>query len=347
MNYEEGRILELERRVGLLQLDLFNVAQSLAQSSQYIKQAFPLGGACWITFAFTVTDSVTSADIVGAAVDVFDSGSVLVASGVTDSSGFCSLAVFVIDTYTYSVSDSGYTTATGSCPSVLCGDVDAIPVSLVPSSCSVTFTGHLEGCNSFVIIGSVVTAFTHPGGVSIGSGTSNGSGDFSITGSMPVADTSIDIQVTSTRYDPVVGNFAASCGSNSLGTITATPSASYVCNNFCDNTLGVDVLLSFHGGATDSVLSYDGTNWVGVSSQQAGIGFTATYTWDGASSLTVANWHYAPSGIPIMYLVGGGTLPLSSSTCPSHRFLGVFSGTISGRVPPITLAFDISDGILP
>jgi hypothetical protein len=85
---------------------------------------------CTITFNFTVTDSSSGSALSGATVKVLSSTGSVVATGTTDGSGKVSLVVSGVDSYTYSVADSGYTTGTGNLPPASCGDTTSMPVTL-------------------------------------------------------------------------------------------------------------------------------------------------------------------------------------------------------------------------
>lgn len=148
MTSEESRVLELERQLLLLNADLKGLSQRASYVAQWMRWV-PVGG-CTITVTFTVTDSGTGSPVSGATVDLISSGSVDLATGTTDGSGLATLTTSTEDTYTYSVSKTGYATATGTVGAGHCGDTldvtaaltAAIPSVCCPSGLPTSFTIH-------------------------------------------------------------------------------------------------------------------------------------------------------------------------------------------------------------
>jgi hypothetical protein len=265
VNYRETRILAVERRFNDLDNTLRGTRQAIYALRQRVAIAnLGLGGVgCAITYNFTVTDSSSAAALSGATVKVLSSTGSVVATGTTDGSGKVSLVVSGVDSYTYSVADSGYTTATGTL-SATCGAIVAVPVAMSVAGCTTTFTGSvITSCNSSPVPSGAVTITDRTTGAVYYTGTTDSSGNFSGTWTS-ASGANTDIKVTSADglRSYTLAGVAQTCSSSAVYNLT--PNWLFCGGDDIPNTLHGSYSLGFGSGTVTLTGTSCSRNGVGT-----------------------------------------------------------------------------------
>jgi hypothetical protein len=258
-------------------------------------------GACIIEWDFTVTDSVTHVPISGATVDVLDSLGAIVATGTTNGAGEVTLFVFKDDTYSYTVTETGYTSAMASL-SGTCGDIVAVPVALAAIICVVEFDFTVTDAQTGSPIAGAATGITDIG--SITSCTTNGSGNCAVFASH---SGTFHYGTSATGYVTAGGTMSGSCGG-----MTAVPVA---LGQTCSVTV-TGTITSHPTGASAISITVSGTDFGGTPFSHTGFTtlpapYSITFTAEAPLAATVVF-----SLIPSAFVFGtvSATLNCGSNT---------------------------------
>lgn len=182
------------------------------------------------------------------------------------------------------------------------------------TSCTTTF--NVRGCNGLNYQGATVSIYDHSGGTLLASGTTNSSGNATLT----FAVSSFPYWLTiagSARLSSVAQNFSQ-CGGTA--TFTLTPAAGYACIGGCvlpvATTLFASLTCGLHCNSIVNItLTYN----------------SSTNQWSGSSGTTGVEVSGAPGNQPTV-LFSGGPCPFTPSytiTCPPS-FNITFDGTTIG-----------------
>lgn len=208
----------------------------------------------------TVNVKCNSTNISGATVTISQGGTTY-ATGTTNGSGnFSTTALPSAGTYDVAVSKTGFASYTGTF-SYSCS---SITVNVTIASTSNVITGTISGCGS-VLSGVLVTA--DQGGPSLGTATTDGSGNFSLTLSS-WSGGSVNLTGAKLRYANLTGiTTPSACAiTSSSGSRTMTPSSAYTCHPGCFPGLPVDknTTCTFDGQTVTMTYSSIRNGWVGT-----------------------------------------------------------------------------------
>ena len=221
--------------------------------------------------------------------------------------------------------------AIGQAAWALWGDISLTGGTSAPMTCTASYSGTIEGCNSSALAGVLVTITNHATSAVLGTATSDGSGNFGGSITIPMAGLNVD--VTASGCAPY--NVNMTCGGNALGTFAPGPGSGFVCATGCINpiptTLTVtDSLYGTFAATYASGGSPGATFWTG----------SATVNYPGASGCS------AVTGITIFYhleCTSAGAWVSSvdysgngSTSCPQTTGAGlvVTHTTVSSACPP-------------
>lgn len=212
------------------------------------------------TGTVTVNVKCNSTNISGATVTISQGGTTY-ATGTTNGSGnFSTTALPSAGTYDVAVSKTGFASYTGTF-SYSCS---SITVNVTIASTSNVITGTISGCGS-VLSGVLVTA--DQGGPSLGTATTDGSGNFSLTLSS-WSGGSVNLTGAKLRYANLTGiTTPSACAiTSSSGSRTMTPSSAYTCHPGCFPGLPVDknTTCTFDGQTVTMTYSSIRNGWVGT-----------------------------------------------------------------------------------
>lgn len=199
---------------------------------------------------FTILDNCSSAAISGASVTLKDSGGTTVGTATTNGSGQCCIGVSKKDTYSATITASGYCDATDAGIVVnACVNTYGQTVRMFPT----TVVVHATGCCGAALPGASVTITQ---GGTISSGTTDSSGNVTLTA--PCTGT-YTVTVSKTRF---VTN-STTAGANSCSVVVSlAPDTGYVCVGCADPIPTTLSGTSATGGAF--TLTYDGVaSWFG------------------------------------------------------------------------------------
>jgi len=224
---------------------------------EYVFQSVKYG-TC--TGTVTVNVKCNSTNISGATVTISQGGTTY-ATGTTNGSGnFSTTALPSAGTYDVAVSKTGFASYTGTF-SYSCS---SITVNVTIASTSNVITGTISGCGS-VLSGVLVTA--DQGGPSLGTATTDGSGNFSLTLSS-WSGGSVNLTGAKLRYANLTGiTTPSACAiTSSSGSRTMTPSSAYTCHPGCFPGLPVDknTTCTFDGQTVTMTYSSIRNGWVGT-----------------------------------------------------------------------------------
>lgn len=204
--------------------------------------------------------------------------------------------------------------------------------------CCATFSiaGIAHGCNASLNSGVSITVKGHTSGTTIGTASSNGSGVYSVTGTLPGADTAVDVISTKTGYATLTSTFSVTSGANTGKNFTMTVGTGYVCVVPCNDPVRTPFFLSDPFYGTMTTLSTTGVHGTQAALPFAGdavvpCGARAArcdYTFSGNTLGVVA--FAAGTACPGTVLGStGGNLPITAHSCGAG---GAFTATFSGVV---------------
>lgn len=225
---------------------------------EYVFQSVKYGSSC--TGTVTVNVKCNSTNVSTATVTISQGGTTYATGSTNGSGNFTTTALPAAGTYDVSVSKTGFATYTGTF-SYSCS---SITVNVTIASTSNVITGTISGCGA-VLSGVLVTA--DQGGPSLGTATTDGSGNFSLTLSS-WSGGSVNLTWAKLRYANLTGTTTPSaCAvTTSSGSRTMTPSSSYACHPGCFPGLPVDKNTTCTFDGQTVTMTYDGfrNGWAGT-----------------------------------------------------------------------------------
>ena len=257
---------------------------------EYLFQSSSVAASC--TGTVTVNVKCNSTNVASATVTISQGGTTYATGSTNGSGNFSTTALPASGTYDISVTKSGFATYT----STFVYSCANITVNVVLSSSSNVVAGRVAGCGGNLVGASVTVT---QGVSTLGTGTTDGSGNYSITLS-GWSSGAVTVTASKTRYaSGSTSTTPSSCGATTTpSTIVLTPATDYYCDP-CGGTVpiyktlyltqpwdGAIVALTAGGGGWSGTGTWTGTGYADCGSATTSA-ITITVNWSFNNTCTV------------------------------------------------------------